>query len=398
MKKAGREPGRARTASCTEARADALPDAEARDGQWTRFRDPSLLNSRSFDSFPPEFRTASRPVPANLFGTATRRSSRRSSTSRSARPSRPRACATQSGQEEIRRVRAGGGPAGRAGLQRLRAQPRAGAGGAQQAVRQKEIQLETTRNRRAAGVATELDVLRFEVDLENARAVLLRVEGRRSWPAASERGAGAAHRRAHRAHRRPRLPGDGGDAGRGRGRGLGPRGPRSSRCRPGRAHPRRVRSASPRPTCGQAWSSAAPWAGPCAQTANFFEDDFNRWSAGLVLTVPVFDGLRTAGKVAQAQAEQNKVAQDRIALENQIRLEAQDAVDRLNVAAQGPGGRRAERQPGPEGAGDDPGQLQATAPPPCSTCIDAQAAPTQADSNRVQALSPTPTPAPPCAS
>ena len=86
--------------------------------------------------------------------------------------------ATQSGDEEIRRVRqAVALLAVQAyndyvlSIERVRV--------AKQAVTQKEMQLETTRNRRAAGVATDLDVLRFEVDLENARAQQLCA--RRAW-------------------------------------------------------------------------------------------------------------------------------------------------------------------------------------------------------------------------
>jgi hypothetical protein len=52
-----------------EERAAALPDVK-----WitlgTRFRDPSLLNSPGFDDFPPEFRDALAPIPANAFSTA----------------------------------------------------------------------------------------------------------------------------------------------------------------------------------------------------------------------------------------------------------------------------------------------------------------------------------------
>lgn len=54
----------------TEARADALPDVS-----WTtlalRSRDPGLLNSPNFDAFPPEFRDALSPLPANAFSTST---------------------------------------------------------------------------------------------------------------------------------------------------------------------------------------------------------------------------------------------------------------------------------------------------------------------------------------
>src|SRR5258706_4148882 len=52
----------------TEARADALPDVS-----WNttamRSRDPGLLNSPNFDNFPPEFRSALSPLPANAFAT-----------------------------------------------------------------------------------------------------------------------------------------------------------------------------------------------------------------------------------------------------------------------------------------------------------------------------------------
>ena len=49
---------------------------------------------------------------------------------------------------------------------------------AEKVVHQKEKQLEMARNRRGAGVATELEVLRFEVDLANVRTTLLRLAGR----------------------------------------------------------------------------------------------------------------------------------------------------------------------------------------------------------------------------
>ena len=43
-------------------------------------------------------------------------------------------------------------------------------------VQSKQTHLEYARNRRAAGAATELEVLRAEVDLENQRAEALRAE------------------------------------------------------------------------------------------------------------------------------------------------------------------------------------------------------------------------------
>jgi outer membrane protein len=65
---------------------------------------------------------------------------------------------------------------------------------------------------------------------------------------------------------------------------------------------------------------------------DFFDPDFAKWSAGITLKVPVFDGRRTAGRVAQARATVSHLEHDQLALENQIRLEAQDAQDALRVA------------------------------------------------------------------
>ena len=49
-----------------EALADALPELNLY-GTATRFRDPSLLNSPNFESFPPEFADAFAPITTNLY-------------------------------------------------------------------------------------------------------------------------------------------------------------------------------------------------------------------------------------------------------------------------------------------------------------------------------------------
>jgi outer membrane protein TolC len=86
----------------TEVRADALPEITVL-GQWTRFRDPSLLNSPSFDNFPPEFIDQLRPVPATLWdGYATLKQTLWSF--KVGRAIKAAKLATQSGDEEIRRV------------------------------------------------------------------------------------------------------------------------------------------------------------------------------------------------------------------------------------------------------------------------------------------------------
>ncbi len=365
----------------TEARADALPDIKVL-GQWTRFRDPSLLNSPSFDNFPPEFIDALKPVPASLWDgyAALRQTLFNFKIGKALKAAR---LATESGREEIRRVQqAVALLAIQAyndhvlGLERVRV--------AGYAVKQKEQQLETTRNRRVSGVATDLDVLRFEVDLENARAQLLAQEG------AAELARGRLNAVLVRPIGSPIEPTD-----------------RLEYVEVTVAPEQAVAAAwSHRPevkevdledrirgfAVGIAKADMRPslefngnfgWS--TRKTENFFESDFQRWSAGFVLTIPVFDGLRTAGRVAQAQADRNKVAQDRIALENQIRLEAQDAVDRLNVAKRVLGAADLNLRQAQKALE----MIQANYKFGAATLldvIDAQAAQTQADSNRIQAL------------
>jgi HAE1 family hydrophobic/amphiphilic exporter-1 len=64
-----------------------------------------------------------------------------------------------------------------------------------------------------------------------------------------------------------------------------------------------------------------------------FHWDFSRWSALVTVKVPLFDGWRTAGRVAQATAERNTVTQQIAALENQVRLDVQSAWDSLALSA-----------------------------------------------------------------
>jgi len=99
----------------------------------------------------------------------------------------------------------------------------------------------------------------------------------------------------------------------------------------------------------------------------------------------VFDGWRTAGRVAQARADRAKVEQDRAALETQIDLEAKQAVDRLRVAASVY--RSAEMSVAQARRASEMTnanyQLGAAT---TLDVLDAQAALTQAEWNRVEAL------------
>lgn len=312
----------------TEARADALPDLTL-NGNGLRYRDPSLLNSSSFDAFPPELRDSLRPIPANLWdGSLSLRQTLFSfKVGRALRAAR---LGSSFGKEEIRRTRQDVAlEAVRAydgyllALEKVRV--------AEKAVRQKEQHLEMARTRRASGVATELDVLRSQVDLENQRVALLRMRGQ------ADNARGVLNAVRVRPIDAPVEPTDSlryvpfpvtleeavGEA-------LEKRPERAEAALAERIREQIVgiEKAEARPSL----ELNGMWGWSVREPANFMDRDFAKWSLAVTLRVPLFDGLRTSGRVAQARAELAKAGQDRIALENRIRLEATEAFDRLRVA------------------------------------------------------------------
>jgi hypothetical protein len=338
-----------------EVLADALPDLKVL-GTGTRYRDPGLLNSSSFDAFPPELRDSLTPVPANLFeGTAELRQTLFSF--KLGKAIRAAKLARQMGAEEVVRARqATALVAVRAyndyvlGIEKIAV--------GQKAVIQKEKHLEMAKNRRASGVATELDVLRSQVDLENQRAVLLRLRGeaelahgtlnatmvqpidtpiepvdrleylplemklddavREAWSRRPEAKAIALNERIYE-----QLIG--------------------------------VAQAEGRPSLdfyGQyGWSVRKP--------GNFFESDFTKWNAGVTLTIPVFDGFRTRGKgrPGARRAQQGDAGPHRPREPHPPGGEGGRRPP--GGREERPGGGGADRQPGPARARDDPGQLPA---------------------------------------
>jgi HAE1 family hydrophobic/amphiphilic exporter-1 len=67
-------------------------------------------------------------------------------------------------------------------------------------------------------------------------------------------------------------------------------------------------------------------------TGDLWNYDHRKWSTAVMLKIPVFQGFRTTGKVHQANADLAKARQDTKAIENQIRLQAQEAFTSLTVA------------------------------------------------------------------
>jgi HAE1 family hydrophobic/amphiphilic exporter-1 len=312
----------------TEARADALPDITF-SASALRYRDPSLLNASAFDSFPPELRDALKPTAANLFeGVASLRQTLFSFKLGKAR--RAARLGTALGKEGMRQAQQGVALLAvlayndyLLSLEQVRV--------AEESVRQKDLHLEMARNRRAAGVATDLDVLRSQVDLENTRAQLLRFRGL----------AGLSMSRLNAVMVRPIDD---------------PIQPTDSLeylpfelsldevIREAWANRPEAKAATlnekiryeyvgiVRADAQPSLELNAAWGYSVRQPENFFNQDYSRWSAMVSLKVPLFDGLRTPGRVTQARAELGKAVQDKVALENQVRMEAKQAVDVLAVA------------------------------------------------------------------
>jgi HAE1 family hydrophobic/amphiphilic exporter-1 len=64
------------------------------------------------------------------------------------------------------------------------------------------------------------------------------------------------------------------------------------------------------------------------------EADGKAWSAGLFLSFPIFDGLRTRGKVAQARSEVASLRIDEAKLMDSIALETRDAANAVREAGE----------------------------------------------------------------
>ena len=312
----------------TEAKADALPELT-----WNtiamRSRDPGLLNSPNFDQFPPEFRSALSPLPANAFSTSadfrqTLFSFKLGKALQAARLART------AGQQDVRRaLQMTALDAVRSYNQLLFAVEQLRV--IRTNVESKQSHLEYARNRRAAGAATELEVLRAEVDLENQRAEQLRAENE----VASARA--TLNTVMLRPTNTPIQPTDS--------LVVVPLAVRfddaieeALTARP-EIQTLRLKEQIQDKLIGVAAADMKPRADfdgslgyAVRRPKNLFDRDFSRWSGVLTIKVPLFDGRRTAGKVAQERAQRNSVTQQIAALENQVRLEVQSAWDALALA------------------------------------------------------------------
>ena len=311
-----------------EAKADALPDIT-----WNtlamRSRDPALLNSPGFDSFPPEFREALAPIPSNTFTTSADIRQTIFSFKLGKALEAARVARVAGDQEVARAKQVTSLDAIRSYNQLLFAIEQLRV--SRTNLQSKQTHVDYARNRRAAGVATELEVLRAEVDVENARAESLRAENEVS----------AARSLLNTVMLRPTTT---------------PVAPTDAlavvpfqinfddavnealESRPELQLLRtqeRVQTLLVDVVAGDkkpSFEFNGSFGYAVRRPENLFTFNYSRWSAGFNIKVPLFDGRRTDGRVAQQVAQRNTVTQQIAALESQVRLEVQSAIDALALA------------------------------------------------------------------
>ncbi|MGD0921903.1 MAG: TolC family protein [Terriglobia bacterium] len=157
-----------------EVRAQALPSLTF-NGSALRWRDPSFLNSSSFDKIPADFRDALQVTPANLFDYNV-------SVSQPLYTSGKVGTALKLASLETEGVGVDGARVEqdirlrviRAFYDLILAERLLDVSRA--AVQQRQMHLDMARTRYAAGVATEVDVLRSQVSVANAQPELIRSE------------------------------------------------------------------------------------------------------------------------------------------------------------------------------------------------------------------------------
>jgi len=313
-----------------EVRAQALPSI-ALNGNGTRWRDPAFLNSASFDKIPEEFRSALVVKGANLFDYNI-------SVSQPLYTSGKVGTALKLASLEAEGV----------GVDRARVEQdiRLRVIGAfydlvlakqllevsRETVAQREQHLAMARARLAAGVATEVDVLRSQVNLANAQPELIRAEnairqaravlnnllvrpidypteavGELAFVPLSRVDRDQLAR--HAIDRRPELQ---------------------------RLRINELEAEAQKKLANAESRLRLDFSGQYGFSArdpmNLWNHNFTRWMFSVNLGLPLFDGGRRSGLLQQAVAMSKVAKLTRVETENSVRLEVQNALDELERA------------------------------------------------------------------
>ena len=315
-----------------EVRSQALPDVSI-NSSFTRWRDPSLLNASGIDKFPIELRDVLVPSAVNLFDYHISLKQPLYTAGKVGTALRLASVEAEGAQAEIDRA----GQDLALGVTRafyglLWAERYAELVAETQ--RQKELHAEMARTRFKNGVATEVDVLRSEVNVANGAPDLVRARS----------GIGQARAQLNYYVVRPqefatRPAGDftekpleqttldalAFEARRHR--------PELSRLRIAERSAR-VQLDLARAESRMKVDFSATYGIMSRLGSNLFNSDFTRWTAGVNFTLPVFDGFRRSALVYQATASERTARLERERAEQQVRLALQQGLDELTAAAE----------------------------------------------------------------
>jgi outer membrane protein TolC len=313
-----------------EVRAQALPDISLSVSAM-RWRDPSLLNASGIDNFPPELRDALVPRGVNLFDYRMTVKQPLFTAGKVGTALRLASVEAEGAQSDIDRAQQDlalevvKAYYGLLWAERYRDQ-------VAETQRQKELHADMARTRFRGGVATEVDVLRSEVAVENGKPDLVRAEN-----AIRQARAQLNYLLVRPIDELTALADDFDDkpwdewsvdklteeALRGR--------PELDRLRIAE------RSAATQLDLARAESRmradfTANYGVMARLPSNLVNSKFMRWDLGVNFTLPVFDGLKRSGMVMQATAAQRAARLEREKLEQQIRLGLQQALDETRAA------------------------------------------------------------------
>lgn len=330
------EVGKARAAAdalkgkIREVRAQALPDVTI-NANALRLRDPSLLNASGLDKFPKELRDALVPEGVNLFDYNIRMRQPLYTAGKVGTALKLASVEAEGSLIEIDRARQDLALDvvlafyGLLWAERHREV-------AEQTLRQRERHAEMARLRFQHGVATEVDVLRSEVAVANARPELVRAEAEVRQARALlnyylVRPVDYPTRAAGELAERPWEEQD-----------LEELAREAIRRRP-ELHRLRIaeRSAAVQLDLARAESRMradldAAYGISSRFLENLANNKYARWSVSVNFTLPVFDGFRRSGLVWQAVAAQRAARLEREKMEQQVRLAIQQGLDELRAA------------------------------------------------------------------
>ena len=315
-----------------EVRAQALPDISI-DSSFTRWRDPSLLNASGIDKFPVELRTALIPTAVNLFDYHIALKQPLYTAGKVGTALRLAAVEAEGALAEIDR-------AGQ-DLALLVTRTFYGLLWAERYVelvaetqKQKEQHAEMARTLFRNGVATEVDVLRSEVNAANGAPDLVRArsgvrQARAELNYYLVRPLDFATRPEGDFEEKPVEEAT-----------LDKLMYEAQRRRPELARLRIAeRSARVQLDLARAESRmkvdfTANYGIMARLTSNLVNPDFTRWTTSVNFTLPVFDGFRRSALVYQATASERAARLERERVEQQVRLALQQGGDELAAAAE----------------------------------------------------------------